>query len=78
VEAIPDDETARAISFFTRISASNKLIKNVFPVPPGASRKKRPPFSLAMRSVLALYAKLWSFVRRGLLVATKFCNFSAS
>ena len=43
VAAIPLEAVARAISFFERIVANTVLIKNVFPVSPGASRKNTPP-----------------------------------
>ena len=44
IAAIPEDSVATPIlrSFLT--AASNKLQTNVFPVPPGASIKYRPPF----------------------------------
>ncbi|XP_025418847.1 uncharacterized protein LOC112689372 isoform X2 [Sipha flava] len=39
VAAMPDEVRARVISFFERIVANIKVIKKVFPVPPGASKK---------------------------------------
>ena len=39
VDAIPDDATAMAIFLFFRMWARRRLIRNVFPVPPWASRK---------------------------------------
>ena len=46
VAAIPDDTTAICFLFAIFILASNKLIKQVFPVPAGASRKNNFPSSL--------------------------------
>ena len=46
VAAIPDDATSICSLFAIFILASNKLIKKVFPVPAGASRKNNFPYSL--------------------------------
>ena len=46
VAAIPDDDTAICSLFAIFILAGNKLIKKVFPVPAGASRKNNFPSSL--------------------------------
>ncbi|GBP54717.1 ATP-binding cassette sub-family A member 3 [Eumeta japonica] len=43
VAAIPDDANAKAMSHLDRIVAKINEMTNVFPVPPGASRKNRPP-----------------------------------
>lgn len=43
VAAIPDEASVSAIPFWDRIDAKINDIKNVFPVPPGASKKKYPP-----------------------------------
>ena len=45
VAAIPDEATAIAMSPCSRIFARSKLRRNVFPVPPGASRKTMLPVS---------------------------------
>ena len=46
VAVIPDDTTAICYLFAIFILASNKLIKKIFPVPAGASRKNNCPSSL--------------------------------
>ncbi|GFT27828.1 hypothetical protein TNCV_10461 [Trichonephila clavipes] len=45
VAAMPDDATANAIFCCDRILARINDIKNVLPVPPGASKKKTALFS---------------------------------
>ncbi|GBP95851.1 hypothetical protein EVAR_64313_1 [Eumeta japonica] len=47
VAAIPDDANAKAMSHLDRIVAKINEMTNVFPVPPGASRKNRPPVLLS-------------------------------
>ena len=39
VAAMPDEATARSISLTNLTFAHSKFIRNIFPVPPGASRK---------------------------------------
>ena len=39
VAAIPDEAKARATSFSELILANSNVFRNVFPVPPGATRK---------------------------------------
>ena len=46
VAAISDEARAKAMSFWDRIAARINLIKNILPVPPGASKKKIPPTPL--------------------------------
>ncbi|KAL1492420.1 hypothetical protein ABEB36_010672 [Hypothenemus hampei] len=51
VAAIPEDATTMAILFCERILANKRVIKNVLPVPLGASKKYTPPalvFTLSM------------------------------
>ena len=54
VSAIPDDATAICSLFAIFILASNKLIKKVFPVPAGVSRKNNFPSSLFTLSKILL------------------------
>ena len=54
VAAIPDDDTAICSLFAIFILASNTLIKKVFPVPAGASRKNNFPSSLFTLSKILL------------------------
>ena len=42
VAAIPEEATASAMRLFCRTAARRRLMTNVFPVPPGESRKKTP------------------------------------
>ncbi|GFU93908.1 hypothetical protein TNCV_1661311 [Trichonephila clavipes] len=42
IAGIPDEAKANAMSFFDRTIARINLIRKVFPVPPGASKKKVP------------------------------------
>ena len=44
VDAMPEEATAIAIPLSRLIVAKSKLITNVLPVPPGASRNMIPPF----------------------------------
>ena len=54
VAAIPDDATVICSLFAILILASNKLIKKVFPVPAGASRKNNFLSSLFTLSKILL------------------------
>jgi hypothetical protein len=45
VAAISDEANASAIPFCDRIVDKINVIENVFPVPPGTSKKKNPPVS---------------------------------
>ena len=70
VAAIPEEATAIAILDRCRIFARSKLMTNVLPVPPGASRNSNPPAFLSIRSNIALWAALWSTTSIGLFAST--------
>lgn len=46
VAAIPEEASANAIFRSDRIVAKNNEMRNVFPVPPGESKKYNPPVLL--------------------------------
>jgi hypothetical protein len=72
VDAIPDDATGRAISFFVRISASNKLIKNVvtlgfspnIPLQESLVAYKIPSLASAKTSARATPSRIFDLIRR--------------
>ncbi len=70
VAAIPDEATASAMRLFCRTAARRRLMTNVFPVPPGESRKKRHPRFFSTLSTILLYAAFWSFTSLGSFSAT--------
>eukprot|EP00960_Hanusia_phi_P047211 758302-Hanusia_phi.AAC.2 len=59
VPAIPEDAIARAILRWRRIVESKRLIVNVLPVPPGASKKNIPGAPKQTLSRIASCAVLW-------------------
>ena len=59
VAAIPEEATASTMRLFCR-TAARRLITKEFPVPPGASRKKRHPRFVSTMSIILLYAAFWS------------------
>jgi hypothetical protein len=54
VAAMPDEAIANTIFCCERIFARINDIKNVFPVPPSASKKKKPPCSASTVRIIRL------------------------
>ncbi|XP_050062277.1 uncharacterized protein LOC126554050 [Aphis gossypii] len=76
VAAIPDDANAKAMSHLDRIVAKINEMTNVFPVPPGASRKNRPPVLLSTACINVLYTCFCCSFSNGTLFLTNSCNVS--
>ncbi|KAL4134683.1 hypothetical protein QTP88_006409 [Uroleucon formosanum] len=77
VAAIPDDANAKAMSHLDRIVAKINEMTNVFPVPPGASRKNRPPVLLSTACINVSYTLCFRFVDTQLvLIENVFPNIS--
>ncbi|GFT13407.1 uncharacterized protein TNCV_3200511 [Trichonephila clavipes] len=70
VAAIRDD----AILFCDLIDARIIEIRNVLPVPPGASKKYKPPLLLAITFIIVSYAVRCSNTSFGRLIRTNVCN----
>ncbi|GFS97840.1 uncharacterized protein TNCV_2018021 [Trichonephila clavipes] len=74
VAAIPDDAIASAILFCNLIVARIIEIRQVLPVPPGASKKYKPQLLLAIVFIVVSYAVRYSNTNFGRLIRTNVCN----